>query len=71
MQVQLQVLCYCFLAMFWAWVVFLQMCSRLDPRQPWGTLIEFQISTSHYIHQVWHILLSPNPHSFVDFAMGL
>jgi hypothetical protein len=33
----------------------------LDPKPPWGTLTKLQASTSPYIHQAWHNLLSPNP----------
>jgi hypothetical protein len=43
----------------------------LDPWPPWGTLNEFQSSISHYIHQVWHILPSPNPCSLMDVNNGL
>jgi hypothetical protein len=44
--------------------------SQLDPRPLWGTLIELQASTSHYIHQVWHTLLSPSPQSLVNLCNG-
>ncbi len=27
---------------------------------------ELQVLTRHYVHQVWHILLSPSPQIFVD-----
>jgi hypothetical protein len=47
------------------------LISTLDPRLPWGTLIELQTLTIHdYIHQAWHILPSPNPHSFVHVNNG-
>jgi hypothetical protein len=40
----------------------------LDPRPPWGTLVEFQASANHYIHQAWHIPPSPNPQSLVNLG---
>jgi hypothetical protein len=33
--------------------------STLDPSPPRGTLIKLQALTNHFIHQVWHTLLSP------------
>jgi hypothetical protein len=47
------------------------LVSTLDPRPPRGTLTDIQTCASHYINQVWHILPSPNPHSFVDIGDGL
>jgi len=51
------------------------LISTLDPRPPWGALTEFQPLAIHeYIHLAWHILPSPNPHSFVpvdDGPLGL
>jgi hypothetical protein len=42
----------------------------LDLRPPWGTLIEFQASTNHYIHQTWHTLPSPSLQSLVNLHNG-
>ncbi len=42
----------------------------LDPRSTWGTLTKFQALVSHCIHQAWHTLLSPSPHSFMDGNNG-
>jgi hypothetical protein len=45
--------------------------STLDPKKPWGTLSKLQTLAIHdYIHQAWHILPSPNPHSFVHVDNG-
>jgi hypothetical protein len=45
--------------------------STLDPSPTWGTLIELQALGDHLIHQAWHILLSPNPPTFMDVGNGL
>jgi hypothetical protein len=42
----------------------------LDPRPPWGTLIKFQASTSHYIHETWHTLPSVSAQSYVNLGNG-
>jgi hypothetical protein len=42
----------------------------LDPRPPLGTLIKFQASTSHYIHETWHILPSLNAQSSMNLGNG-
>ncbi len=44
--------------------------STLDPDPPWGTLIKLQALATHFIHQVWHILPSPSPQTFVDVGNG-
>jgi hypothetical protein len=47
------------------------LISTLDPMPPWGALTEFQTLAIHeYIHLAWHILPSPNPHSFVHVDNG-
>jgi hypothetical protein len=45
--------------------------STLDPSPAWGTLIKLQALDDHLIHQAWHILLSPNPPTFMDVGNGL
>ncbi len=42
----------------------------IDPRPPWGILIEFQTLVSHYIHQAWHAWPSPSPQSLVNLGNG-
>jgi len=44
--------------------------SPMDPRPPWGILIELQTLVNHYIHKTWHVLPSPSPQSFVDLGNG-
>ncbi len=48
----------------------INLVSPLDPRPPWGTLIEFQALTNHYIHQAWHTLPSLSPQSLVNLGNG-
>jgi hypothetical protein len=42
----------------------------MDPRPPWGTLIELQTLVNHYIHKTWHVLPSPSPQSLVNLGNG-
>jgi hypothetical protein len=42
----------------------------MNPKPPWNRLTKPQTLSNHYIHQVWQILLSPSPHSFVDVSNG-
>jgi len=44
--------------------------SLLDHGPPCSILIEFQALVSHYIHQAWHALPSPNPQSFMNLGNG-
>ncbi len=44
--------------------------STLDPNPPWGTLIKLQALAIHFIHQVWHLLPSLSPQTFVDVGNG-
>jgi hypothetical protein len=44
--------------------------SSCNPPPLWGTMSEFHALTRYYIHQAWHTLLSPNPHSLVDLGHG-
>lgn len=50
-------------------ISFIQV-STLDPNPPWGTLIKLQALALHFIHQVWHILPSLSPQTFVDVGNG-
>jgi len=40
----------------------------MDPRPPWGILIELQTMVNHYIHKAWQVLPSPSPQSLVNLG---